>query len=140
MYRAGTPPPPPPTGKTGGTQGEAYRIVYTAFQNPPQFLVQYYHSPTAGNQPKTAQCTKAGYITPNNSPINVNNLILPHPPPLCSVPVLPAQDAEGNRKGYDMLIEIDERILDKGNNIEVKKNRDGQIVVMEVKKVIVQKV
>jgi|LSQX01.2.fsa_nt_gb hypothetical protein len=38
-----------------------------------------------------------------------------------------------------MQIEIDERILDKGNNIEVKKNRDGQIVVMEVKKVIVQK-
>ena len=46
----------------------------------------------------------------------------------------------GHRKGYDMLIEIDERILDQGNNIEVKKNRDGQIVVMEVKKVIVQKV
>lgn len=39
-----------------------------------------------------------------------------------------------------MQIEIDERILDRGNNIEVKKNRDGQIVVMEVKKVIVQRV
>jgi hypothetical protein len=39
-----------------------------------------------------------------------------------------------------MQIEIDEKILDKGNNIEVKKNRDGQIVVMEVKKVIVEKI
>jgi hypothetical protein len=39
-----------------------------------------------------------------------------------------------------MQIEIDEKILDKGNNIEVKKNRDGQIVVMEVKKTIVQRV
>lgn len=39
-----------------------------------------------------------------------------------------------------MTIEIDERILDRGNNIEVKKNRDGQIVVMEVKKVVVQRV
>ena len=35
-------------------------------------------------------------------------------------------------------IEIDERILDR--LIEVKKNRDGQIVVMEVKKVIVEKI
>lgn len=53
---------------------------------------------------------------------------------------LPAQDAEGNRKGYDMLIEIDERILDKGNNIEVKKNRDGEVIVMEVTKKIVRRV
>jgi hypothetical protein len=39
-----------------------------------------------------------------------------------------------------MQIDIDERILDRGNNIEVKKNKDGQIVVLEVKKVVVQRV
>jgi hypothetical protein len=39
-----------------------------------------------------------------------------------------------------MQIDIDERILDRGNNIEVKKNKDGQIVVLEVKKIVVQRV
>lgn len=39
-----------------------------------------------------------------------------------------------------ITLDIDEKHLDNGNNFEVKKNKDGNIVVLEVTKKIVQRI